>query len=237
MVTPAIRHPLLQNPLKWLRTQRHHTSELYQAEKFPSIENNPFARGLSATKMDGQKLRFPLGNSVRLVLKSTPETLSPETPSLHKTYTLIPSTGKQQNGTLLPAAYVLKNKRYVDHLLDQKSKFWQRYVPSKFRFNNDKALAQKPQICADVLGAIFAQYRSRIVSGMKAAVIEKPSGRRGMFLLSEGPVLAVEKGVPAVCVGQWISAEELGISEKVFLPYDDNAGLCEDILSVVSFFR
>lgn len=237
MSGPSIRHPLLQNPLKWLRTQKHHVSELYQPQNFPSIENNPFARALSATKMDGQKLRFPLGNSIRLVLQSTPEGLSPELGSFQKTYTLVPATGKPLHKSLLPAAYVLKNKHYVDHILDKKSKFWRRYVPSKFRFNNDGALALKPEVIADILSVILEQYRARITSAVGSAVMEEASEKKGMFLSPEGSPIAWEEGVPVVCVSQWILAEELGLTERVFLSYDGNVELCEDLWSVVNFGR
>lgn len=123
-------HPLIRNPVKWLKgVTKRHSQEFYREDFYDSssLSSNPFAQILQSTRKDVSGYRFPLGNMIQVVVEKNSS----------KKYELVPVLEKPEKGQH-PASYLINDKAYLQ-LLSQKQI---RPVPLKYRQRSTAILGQ-----------------------------------------------------------------------------------------------
>lgn len=124
-------HPLIRNPVKWLKgVTKRHSQKFYQEDFYDSssLSSNPFAQILQSTRKDVSGYRFPLGNMIQVVVEKNRS---------NKKYELVPVLEKPEKGQN-PASYLINDKAYLQ-LLSQKQI---RPVPLKYRQRSTAILGQ-----------------------------------------------------------------------------------------------
>lgn len=242
------KHPLLSNPIKWLKNNKYHSDEFYSTSYYDtdSINSNPFAQALTDTKMDGSRIRYPKGQMVQLVVDEYSEVTSIDAARLSesKKYFLVPLINKpEQNSVLYPSHYILKNQHYIDYIV--KTNQWRKYVPQKFRFKNDKALGAKVNILPDIAKIIPHVYEQNIIRLMSETRNLEPykglSKESGLVLsfskTSNEPAISFHNSLPIVNMKRIISKNEINLqNEESFIPFDGNSDLCFNLFSLASYY-
>lgn len=155
MLSSYLRHPLLRNPLKWLRgVSKRHTTDLY-LDNFYDTRNlgkNPFLVSLLDTRLDMSRTRFPIGNMVQTVVAGSPKT---------KSYEVIPVLEKPHKGQN-PGVYVINNKEYINFL--SRKRFSP--IPLKYKHKSSSIIGaiKTPQ---DFSAEIEELYKNGIVQLLK----------------------------------------------------------------------
>lgn len=248
MTKVCIKHPLLSNPIKWLKNNKYHSSEFYLTSYYDanSINSNPFAQALTETKMDGSRIRYPKGHMVQLVVDENSELTSIESAqsSESKNYFLMPLINKtEQNSALYPSHYILKNQHYIDYIV--KTNQWRKYVPQKFRFKNDKSLGNKVNILPDIAKIIPHIYEQNIIKLMSERKNLEPS----KFLIQESglalsfskasyePAITFKNSLPILNMNRIIPKNnEINLQrEETFIPFHGNADLCFNLISLANY--
>lgn len=249
MTKACFNHPLLSNPVKWLRNNKYHSPEFYTKSYYEtnSINSNPFAQALKETRMDGSRIRYPKGQMVQIVVDSYQESSSIGTveSSEDKNYFLMPLINKpEQNSALFPSHYILKNQHYIDYIV--KTNQWRRYVPQKFRFRNDKVLGAKVNVPPDITKTIPYIYERNILKLMpetRTTAYNKDQVQENGFVLtfsatSNEPAISFDNNLPIVNMNRIISNKnEIKSQEgELFISFDENVDLCFNLFSLASYY-
>lgn len=249
MTKACFKHPLLSNPVKWLRNNKYHSSEFYTKSYYDtiSINSNPFAQALTETRMDGSRIRYPKGQMVQIVVDGYQESSSIDTAesSEDKNYFLMPLINKpEQNSVLFPSHYILKNQHYIDYIV--KTNQWRRYVPQKFRFKNDKVLGAKVNILPDITKTIPHIYEQNILKLMlETTTTEYNKGQaqeNGLVLnfssTSNEPAISFDGKIPIVNMNRIIPNKKEIKSQKgeLFISFEGNADLCFNLFSLTGYY-
>lgn len=250
MTKACFNHPLLSNPVKWLRNKKYHSPEFYTKSYYDtnSINSNPFAQALTETRMDGSRIRYPKGQMVQIVVDSYQESdsIGPAESSEDKNYFLMPLINKpEQNSALFPSHYILKNQHYIDYIV--KTNQWRRYVPQKFRFKNDKVLGAKVNVLPDITKTIPYIYERNILRLMpetRTTAYNKGQVRENGLVLtfsatSNEPAISFDNNLPIVNMNRIISKKNEIKSQKgeLFVSFDENVDLCFNLLSLAGYYN
>lgn len=243
MPKACFKHPLLTNPVKWLKGNKYHSPEFYQTSYYDTdtINSNPFALVLTETRMDGSRTRFPKGQMVQLVVDTTPQ----KTSSNNKDYFLLPLINKGiANSSLYPSHYILKNQQYIDYVV--KTQQWRKYVPQKFRFKNDKFLGGKVNLLPNIVKIVPRIYEQNVINVLStseyAVFQDDPTQADGFVLNFEGtmsePICLFNGRIPVVNMNRILSEGNEILSKKglLFIPYCGNIDMSFNIFSLVSYY-
>ena len=249
MTKACVKHPLLSNPVKWLRNNKYHSPEFYTKSYYDtnSINSNPFAQALTETRMDGSRIRYPKGQMVQIVVDSYRESSSIGTTesSEDKNYFLMPLINKpEENSPLFPSHYILKNRHYIDYIV--KTNQWRRYVPQKFRFKNDKVLGAKVNVLPDIaktIPHIYEQNILKLISETRTTDYTKDLVQENGLVLnfsstSNEPAISFDNKLPIVNMNK-ISPNNNEIKSQrgeLFIPFDGNADLCFNLFSLAVYY-
>lgn len=152
-----LEHPLLANPVKWLRhvTKRHSVCNvIHNHYNLSALKNSPYAQFLSDTRKDPSGFRFPIGSMVQLVVTKRDEK-----------YEIAPVLQKPLLGQN-PATYVLGNEKYINFLSSKRF----RPLPMKYR-QRSLAIAGRIQV-PDLASAIDSVYREALEVELKREITE-----------------------------------------------------------------
>lgn len=244
MANASIKHPLLSNPVKWLKHNKYHSADFYETSFYntKSISSNPFAQILSETRMDGTRIRFPKGQMLQLVVDSYPEPVLSLAPSKDKNYFLTPLINKPEpNSVLFPSHYILKSHTYINYII--KSNQWRRFIPQKFKFKNDKVLGSRVNVLPNIETIIPAIYEENITrllpeSNAKEMTTEPPTDM-GLILNfeKEGETLITFKdSTPIINLSKFpFTKTKESYKGKLFITYRENPELCFNIVSLIGY--
>ncbi|QBM86083.1 hypothetical protein METSCH_A07180 [Metschnikowia aff. pulcherrima] len=146
-----LQHPLLKNPVKWLRgVPKRHECDLQLQGYYDtkSLDSNPFAASLQDTRFDVSKIRFPIGNTVQIVVNKIHDLT---------TYRLTPVLEKPRYGQN-PASYVINNKYYIDFLA--RKRFMP--IPLKYRHRSSSMIGSIKS-SSDFSSEIQTLYKEKII--------------------------------------------------------------------------
>lgn len=249
MTKACFKHPLLSNPVKWLRNDKYHSPEFYTRSYYDtnSINSNPFAQALRETRMDGSRVRYPEGQMVQIVVDSYQDSSSIDKveSSENKNYFLMPLINKpEQNSVLYPSHYILKNQHYIDYIV--KTNQWRKYVPQKFRFKNDKVLGAKVNILPDIaktIPRIYKQNILKLMSETRTTDYIKGLDQEYGFVLnfsgtSNDPAISFDNKLPIINMNRIMPNMNEIKSQKreLFLSFEGNADLCFNLFSLAGYY-
>lgn len=205
-----MKHRLLLNPVKWLRgARKRHAADLYDASAYnpQTLQSNPFARALDATRMDILGKRFPLGNMIQTIVEQR-----------GGKYEIVPVLEKPVLG-VNPASYVLNRASYI--AFAQKRVFLP--IPSKRR-QRDKKLLGQTRVIEDFIGV----YRRLLEEAIRPLLdsVEGGDGPGMTVLPGNGPT-KWENGTPHMYSPLF--------DKEVHLPYEENQQLCQLLLKHAQF--
>lgn len=207
-----MKHPLLQNPVRWLRgAKKRHSAELYDSSAYRKEELacNPFAAILASTRLDILGKRFPIGNMIQMVVEQRDDGRK-----------IVPVLEKPKLGTH-PASYVMNRASYIDFA--QKRQFLP--VPLKIRQREKRLLAE-----------------IKVVEGFNGVHDELLRSEIGKLLnekkTNEGPGMWIVPGESC----SWIEWEEKApkihhplVKDTEFMSYEGNQRLCLLLLKHARF--
>ncbi|RLV87979.1 hypothetical protein JA9_002482 [Meyerozyma sp. JA9] len=215
------RHPLLVLPQNYIKGPKYLNSSLLSTAYYEpgALASNPFASALVETRLDvASKTRFPKNQTIRLGVTSTAPPVAPDFPSQSRTFQLAPLPmeidGKHRP---MPSSYMVNNSKYINYVV--KSGKWRQYIPSKFRFKNDNAIGNRPQISSELSSEVHEVY----VEKMKKKLYEQKKSEQnqnepGMTVEAGTPGMRFEPGtvarIPSACFCD---------EKSVFVPFSNKA--------------
>ncbi|CUM67281.1 uncharacterized protein PRCAT00004974001 [Priceomyces carsonii] len=216
------KHPVLINPSKYLRGTKRHASELYREDYYDteSLNCNPFANALIGTRSDGQRIRFPRGEMIRLIVDRINDELY-----------LVPLIEDPQKDTaLIPSHYILNNERYIE--FTEAIKQWKRYIPQKYKFRNSETILNQIKLLPDFRNSILKAYENKVKTLLPKAK-KKLRDEPGFLCTSEGELFLFEGLNPVVNINTLVS--DLNMKEPIAISYKENLELCKAIFLLLDF--
>lgn len=208
-----MKHPLLANPVRWLRgAQKRHSASLYDTSAYDTttLASSPFAQALLATRQDILGKRFPIGNMIQMIVERKG----------HNNYEIVPVLEKPTKGTH-PGSYVMNRALYIDFA--QKRMFLP--VPLKRR-QRDLNIMNITKVVAKFNDVHREQLEGRIQLLMENR--KKGTGPGLWAVPKSGETWLLWDGsIPQLHTST--------VKEPVFLPYKENTALCLLVLKHARF--
>lgn len=223
-----MRHPLLVLPQNYIKGPKYLNKSLLDPKYYDlgALASNPFASALVETKLDvSSRTRFPKNQTIRLGVVSTSPPVSPDYPSQSRTYQLTPLPMIiERKHRPMPSSYMVNNNKYINYVV--KSGKWRQYIPLKFRFKNDNAIGNRPQISMELGSEVYEVFVEEIKRKLQE---QPPSTEPGMVVVAGEPGIRFEDGmvarIPRVCFSG---------KKSVFVPFS-NEPLAMLILRFIQF--
>lgn len=229
----STRHPLLLRPQNYIKGPKYLNKSLLDTKYYDlgALASNPFAAALVETKLDvSSKTRFPRNQTIRLSVTSTSPPVSPDYPSQSRTYELAPLPMKTEGKHRpMPSSYVVNNSKYINYVV--KSGKWRQYIPLKFRFKNDNAIGNRPQVSLELGSNIYEVYVKEIKQRLQEQepLQNNQHNEPGMVVVAGEPGIRFEDGlvarIPSICFSE---------EKRVFVPFS-NEPLAMLVLRLIQF--
>lgn len=238
-----LEHPVLRTPEKWLNIERSHNAKLYNSGyyDFKALRNNPFANMLTDNKMDGSRIRFPIGQMHQLAVDFK------KVDTEKKNLFLVPVVTKPEpNTTLYTAQYILNNRKYINYVFN--SGQWRRFIPPKFRFKNSSSVVLAVQTLSDFGDVLQGLLEQKLLDAWINADLssDNNSGEHSLTLILTGddtadiPIVVSDSSSSKIMMNRCSKsiaehlARETG-TDKLTIPYDKNKELCALILQLAYY--
>lgn len=167
-----LRHPLLKNPVKWLRgVKKRHNAELaVETPLTQRLQSDPFAASLTSTRRDVSYNLFPIGNMIQVIVGDKNEKGHyPLQPVIEK-----PSKGQH------PASYVINYKKYLE-ILEMR-----RFLPTPMKYRMRGSIEHAIKKPENFIGEVEELYRGRITELLSSRSGAAENNRELGFLLTPG---------------------------------------------------
>ncbi|KAK6465163.1 hypothetical protein DFJ63DRAFT_9133 [Scheffersomyces coipomensis] len=228
-----LKHPVLVNPTKWIRSPKIHESNLYLTGFYnsKSLENNPFAKALIDTKADGLGTRFPVGSMIHLTADTPPDKRE------SSNYWIMPIINHSisLDKYFFTSHYMINNEVYVNEMIRQGKKVSTRFLPRKIIHRNGKLRGEiifMPGF-SDVVKQRYEQDIIRLLS-IQTASAQSKKQNAGLTLTKQGPSVKVVGSDVIINIKKlspYFDFEE----EELFIPYEQNNELCELIIYYLNY--
>ncbi|CCE82350.1 Piso0_002073 [Millerozyma farinosa CBS 7064] len=238
-----LEHPVLRTPEKWLNIERSHNVELYNSGYYDPIalRNNPFANMLTDNKMDGSRIRFPIGQMHQLAVDFK------KVDTEKKNLFLVPVVTKPElNTTLYAAQYILNNRKYINYIFN--SGQWRRFIPPKFRFKNSSSVVSAVRPLSDFGDVLQGLLEQKLLDAWRDVDLssDNSSCQHSLTLYLTGddtediPVVVSDSNTSKIKMNRCFKsiakhlARETG-TDILTIPYDKNKELCALILQLAYY--
>lgn len=238
-----LEHPVLRTPEKWLNIERSHNAKLYIHGYYDlkALKNNPFANMLTDNKMDGSRIRFPIGQMHQLAVDFK------KADTRKKSLFLVPVVTKPEpNTTLYAAQYILNNKKYINYIFN--SGQWRKFIPPKFRFKNSSGIVLAVQPLSDFGDVLQRLLEQKLLHAWRDADLSpnNSSSEHSLTLYLTGentedtPVIYSDNNSSKIMLNRCCKsiAEHLAretSTNKLTIHFDKNKELCALIIQLAYY--
>lgn len=210
-----LEHPVLVNPVKWLKIDKYHASNLYQPNHYEAtMTSNPFARILSRTNKDSTSFRFPSGNLIKMIPKESND---------QKIY-LSPIINDVNPEEITAPSYIINNKKFIKYVDDMNQ--WMRYLPLKYKNANENSIISRTQVIPNI-SQVYTELLLRDINmGLQAVDTDTENSKYGLQLTNSGPLIEVKDWIVFINLPQ--------IKDEVYVSFTKkNTHLCLCIIKLL----
>lgn len=230
-----------------------------------AVDSNPFVRGLLELKADGSGSKFVNGEVIELTVEKSPALESQGMNSQASDHLLIAESSSVVDSTskakrldsrlskidrkpkywIIPiinqavtldkyyftSHYIINNSKYVEYVASDRGKSL-RFFPRKLAATNGNMRGETCFI-PDAPQVVENLYKSSIKLLFKCVGEGDPRPTTGMVLSTLGPMFQFVDSIPKVNLKLLI--DDIQISSDMFIPYEKNPDLCEQILLLANY--
>lgn len=212
-----LKHPVLVNPTRWLRSHKKHAPKLYQQGYYPSLKNNPFALALTRLETNSPTTTLPYGDGIPLIVSKKNLNLP------QRQLILIPKIDEEINEA---NRLMINSSKYIKSVVNN-PKATQTLIPMQF-IKRAKYMKGNVVLQEKILEAIEEIYTQKIGS-LIADVIQGDTGKNGIVLTKMKVPIKIKGGIT------YVNNTDLFKGKELFIDYDKHPELSRLIIMYIDF--